>query len=53
MPDVLTALDAFVQEHRRCGELDGVERGARLDGLHCGAHIAHPASPAEPTWPDR
>jgi hypothetical protein len=23
MPELLTALDAFMQEHRRCGELDG------------------------------
>jgi hypothetical protein len=23
MPDLLTALDAFLQEHRRCGELAG------------------------------
>jgi hypothetical protein len=23
MPDVLSALIAFVAEHRRCGELDG------------------------------
>jgi len=22
MPELLAALDAFVQEHRRCGELD-------------------------------
>jgi hypothetical protein len=22
MPDLLAALDAFLQEHRRCGELD-------------------------------
>lgn len=28
MPDLLTALDAFVQEHRRSGELDG-----GIDGL--------------------
>lgn len=26
MPELLAALEAFVQEHRRCGELDaGVE----------------------------
>jgi len=23
MPELLDALDAFVPEHRRCGELDG------------------------------
>ena len=28
MPDLLTPLDAFLQEHRRCGELDGgLDRG--------------------------
>jgi len=28
MPDLLAALDAFLQEHRRCGDLDGgVESG--------------------------
>jgi len=23
VPELLAALDAFVQEHRRCGEMDG------------------------------
>ena len=23
MPELFAALDAFMQEHRRCGELDG------------------------------
>jgi hypothetical protein len=23
MPELLAALDAFLQKHRRCGELDG------------------------------
>jgi hypothetical protein len=27
MPELLAALDAFLQEHRRCGELDGGEDG--------------------------
>jgi hypothetical protein len=27
MPDLLAALDAFLQEHRRCGELDGGVEG--------------------------
>ena len=27
MPELRAALDAFMQEHRRCGELDG--------GVHC------------------
>ena len=32
MPELLAALDAFVQEHRRCGDLDsGVDgEGCRL-----------------------
>jgi hypothetical protein len=29
MPELLAALDAFVQEHRRCGELDSRRRGRR------------------------
>jgi hypothetical protein len=34
MPDLLAALDAFVQEHRRCGELESAVRdGRRLDGV--------------------
>jgi hypothetical protein len=30
MPELLAALDAFVQEHRRCGELDGGVAGRSL-----------------------
>jgi len=31
MPELLAALDAFLQEHRRCGELDGgVDASAAL-----------------------
>ncbi len=50
MPELLAALDAFVQEHRRCGELDG-----GLDGewvwltCDCGANIVHPVQPALPS----
>ena len=34
MAELLAALDAFLQEHRRCGELDGgVEGGAVVDEL--------------------
>jgi hypothetical protein len=29
MPELLAALDAFIQEHRRCGELDGGVDGER------------------------
>jgi len=45
MSALLTALDAFLQEHRRCGELDG-----GLDGdtvwlvCSCGAQSVHSAS---------
>jgi hypothetical protein len=49
MPDLLAALDAFVQEHRRCGDLDGGVEGERAwmacDG---GAIIAHRRPPAGP-----
>ena len=40
MPELLAALDAFMQEHRRCGELDGGVDGARV-WMACdsGAHI--------------
>jgi hypothetical protein len=30
MPELLAALDAFLQEHRRCGELDGGVEGERV-----------------------
>ncbi len=30
MPMLLAALDAFLQEHRRCGELDGGVEGERV-----------------------
>jgi hypothetical protein len=30
MPEQLAALDAFMQEHRRCGELDGGVDGERV-----------------------
>jgi hypothetical protein len=40
MPDLLTALDAFVQEHRRCGELDaGVEPTLVWMTCDCGAAL--------------
>ena len=45
MAALLAALDAFLQEHRRCGELDG-----GLDGdtvwlvCSCGAQSVHTAS---------
>jgi hypothetical protein len=40
MPDLFTALDAFLQEHRRCGELDGgLDRGHVWMACDCGADI--------------
>jgi hypothetical protein len=41
MPE-LPALDAFFQEHRRCGELNsGVEDERVWMTCECGAEIAH------------
>jgi len=46
MPEVLSAFNAFLQEHRRSGELDG---GGDEDHVwmacECGASIAHPIQP--------
>jgi hypothetical protein len=37
MPELLAALDAFLQEHRRCGELDGgAEKGNPGCPARCG-----------------
>jgi hypothetical protein len=37
MPEPLAALDAFVEEHRRCGELGGgVEEGRVWMTCECG-----------------
>jgi hypothetical protein len=48
MPDLLAALDAFMPEHRRCGELDGGVDGERVwMACDCGAGIAHPVEPDE------
>jgi hypothetical protein len=33
MPELLTALDAFLLDHRRCGDLDGGVEGECLDGM--------------------
>jgi hypothetical protein len=41
MPELLAALDAFMQEHRRCGDLDGGVDGERVDGVRLrGRHRA-------------
>ena len=43
MPELLAALDAFMQEHRRCGELGSGVDGERVwMACDCGAGIAHP-----------
>jgi hypothetical protein len=44
MPELLAGpLDAFMQEHRRCGGLDGGVDGERVwMACDCGAGIAHP-----------
>ncbi len=54
MPDLLAALNAFLQEHRRCGELDGGVEGGRVwMACDCGADIVQPVQGAEPACPDR
>ena len=50
MPELLSALNAFLQEHRRCGELDGRGDDVRAwMACECGATIAHPIQPPEST----
>ena len=40
MPELLAALDAFLQEHRRCGDLDaGVEHDRVWMTCDCGAGL--------------
>ena len=53
MPELLAALDAFLQEHGRCGALDGGVEGGRVwMACDCGADIVHPVQSAEPACPD-
>jgi hypothetical protein len=48
MPKLLAALDAFMQEHRRCGVLDsGVDHVQVWMACDCVASIAHPFRLAE------
>jgi hypothetical protein len=48
-PELLAALDVFLQEHRRCGDLDGGVDGGRMwMACDCVGGIAHPVKPAEP-----
>jgi len=40
MPELLAALDAFLQEHRRCGEVDArVESALVWIACDCGAEL--------------
>jgi hypothetical protein len=46
MPDLLAALEAFLQEHRRCGDVHGGVEGERVwMACDCGAAIVHWVSP--------
>jgi hypothetical protein len=43
MPELLAALDAFLQEHRRCGDLDaGVQPDLVWVTCECGAERRRP-----------
>jgi hypothetical protein len=43
MPELLAALDAFLREHRRGGELDsGIDDERVWMACECGAYIVHP-----------
>ncbi len=44
MADLLAALDAFLQEHRRCGEPEGgIDEAVVWMTCDCGARLVHPA----------
>jgi hypothetical protein len=46
---VLASFVAFLEEHRRCGELDGgTDDGRVWLACSCGAEIAHPVVPSPP-----
>jgi len=52
MPELLAALDAFLQEHHRCGDLaGGVDEERVWMACDCGARITRPLvePPAIPT----
>jgi hypothetical protein len=43
MPELLAALDTFLQEHRCCGDLDaGVEPALVWMACDCGAELVRP-----------
>jgi hypothetical protein len=49
MPELLSALMAFVAEHRRCGDLGGgLDDGIVRIECSCGAELVRPAKGTEP-----
>ena len=42
MPELLASLDAFLQEHRRCGDLDAGVEPALVWACDCGAELVRP-----------
>ena len=49
MPELLASLDAFLQEHRRCGELDArVEPALVWMTCDCGAELVRPLDEPSP-----
>ena len=52
MPELLAALDAFLQEHRRCGDLGaGVEPALVWMACDCGAELVRPLDePSKDRW---
>ena len=52
MPEVLSALNAFLQEHRRCGELDGGDHDGQVwMACDCVARTAHQIQRPESSSP--
>jgi hypothetical protein len=50
MPELLAALDAFLQEHRRCGRLDSdVDQALVWMTCDCGAVLARALAEGEET----
>jgi hypothetical protein len=50
MPELLAALDAFLQEHRRCGDFFGGVEGERVwMSCECGAELIGPVHPGGTT----
>jgi len=53
MRELLEALTAFLDEHQRCGELDGGrDNGYIWLRCSCGAQVAHPAGALSPAPAD-